>query len=286
MDRIFPREPSRIRSLFISDVHLGSPHAQAALLLQFLHQYQPDNLYLVGDFVDGWRLKKRWHWSESANLILREIVLAVQQGMHVRYAIGNHDEFLRDCPLIDGFQSSLPFEISDEFVHHTADGRKYIVVHGDRFDDYHQSSPLFSHISEATYDLLLRANRIWNRWSGKNETRPTLSASVKRRISSLSNYIVQFEQSLSDYATASMTEGVICGHTHVPKSEIINGVHYCNTGDWVENKTAFIEHHDGQMELIHFREDTGSTTYETARIESLEPVVATNRVASREVVEA
>ena len=250
MDRISSRQTCCIRSLFISDVHLGSPHAQTSHLLHFLRQYQPENLYLVGDFVDGWRLKKRWHWTESANLVLREIVQAAKRGINVRYAIGNHDDFLYDCPLIHGFQASLPFEVADEFVHYSANGKKYAIIHGDRFDNYHESAPVFSRISEATYDWLLRANHMWNRWSGAVDAGPNLSAGIKRQIRSLSRYIAEFEQSLADYARQVSADGVICGHTHVPKSEIINDVHYCNTGDWVENRTALIEHLDGRMELV------------------------------------
>ena len=253
-----------VRTLFISDAHLGWRHAGSERLLSFLKTVRPDTLYIVGDLIDGWALKKRWHWPKSADDVLRTILSLAKSGTQVRYTVGNHDEFLREAFWQDEIRSRVPIEIADEFTHVAANGETYTVLHGDRFDNFHASAPLCSRLSSGSYELLLRINVWWNRCTGQ-EGAATLSKRVKSRIRSLSRYLHTFENLLSDYARSRGSAGVICGHTHAPRLGLVDGVRYCNTGDWVENATAIIEDSEGRLMLI---QDDGSL------IDSFDPSAA------------
>lgn len=234
------------RTVFISDIHLGCRHANAAALLDFLNGIQPESLYLVGDIVDGWRLRRGWYWNDTYNLLLRRLIELMASGTQIYYTPGNHDEFLRQ------FISNLgSIEIADEFVHETADGRRMLVMHGDQFDAVVRHARWLSMVGDVGYSVLLGVNTAfnvlrrqfgWGYWS--------LSAYIKRHVKQATSCIGRFEASITRYAASKGCDGVICGHIHTAAIRELGGVTYCNTGDWVESCTALVEHVDGRLELI------------------------------------
>lgn len=237
----------RARTIFVSDLHLGCKYAQAEALLAFLQRHQPDYLYLVGDIVDGWRLRKGWYWNDTYSFLLRRLIQMLKQGTVIRYTPGNHDEFLR------GFVDQLgSVEIADEFVHRTADGRRLLVLHGDQFDSVVRHARFLSLLGDTGYNLLLGLNRLFNAvrrrfgfgyWS--------LSAFLKRQVKRATNFVSRFEDVVTRYAADRGCDGVVCGHIHTPAATERQGVRYLNTGDWVESCTALIEYADGTLALIH-----------------------------------
>lgn len=237
----------RVRSVFVSDLHLGCPYANASALLTFLRQHEPDYLYLVGDIIDGWRLRRGWYWSDSYSFLVRHILGLVKRGTIVRYCPGNHDEFLRH--FIDHFGS---VQIADEFVHRTADGERLLVMHGDQFDAVVRHARWLAYIGDVSYDLLLVLNRWFNlarRWLGFGYW--SLSAAAKRQVKKATSFVAQFEDVITRHAALRQCSGVICGHIHTPRITQLNGVRYYNTGDWVESCTALVEYEDGSLELLH-----------------------------------
>ena len=241
------RSGRRVRSIFVSDLHLGCRHSQADDFLAFLNRYTPEQLYLVGDFIDGWKLRRRWHWKPVYSQILHRLLELSRGGTPIRYAAGNHDDFLRD--FLDHFEL---FEIDDQFIHIGADQRRYLVIHADRFDRVECGAKWLSVFSSYLYDALLSANWLLNRFRGNPQGAYHLSARVKGRIKCLVQLFSEFESLLSDAASKNNCQGVICGHIHSPKIQQTDELAYCNTGDWVENRTALVEHFDGSMEIIHF----------------------------------
>ena len=237
----------RIRSIFISDVHLGCKYTHADALLAFLRNHEPQHLYIVGDFVDGWRLRKSWYWCDTYTFLLKRIVDLMKRGTRVYYTPGNHDEFLRD--FIENFGS---VQLADEFVHVTADRRRLLVTHGDQFDACVLHAKWLSHLGDAGYNLLLGLNVIFNAlrrrlgfgyWS--------LSQAIKQRVKQATCYIGNFEGVVTRHAVQRGCAGVICGHIHTPKIIERGGVTYYNTGDWVESCTALVEYGDGTFELLY-----------------------------------
>ena len=233
-----------VRSLFVSDVHLGSKHSQAKAFLDVLHRYEPEQLYIVGDFIDGWKLKRRWRWRPSYDRILHRLMELRRCGTKIRYAPGNHDEFLKKFVADYGL-----IELEQEFVHEAADGRRYLVTHGDKFDKVEQSMPWLSLIGTYAYDFLLSTN-YWLNWArGKKHNRYAFCGMVKRNIKGLVKHISDFESQLIDAAAEKDCFGIICGHIHSPRIMHIDNLAYLNTGDWVENCTALVEFEDGSFEL-------------------------------------
>ncbi|HEY3963187.1 MAG TPA: UDP-2,3-diacylglucosamine diphosphatase [Planctomycetaceae bacterium] len=237
----------RIRSIFISDVHLGCRYTHADSLLAFLKNHQPQYLYIVGDFVDGWRLRKSWYWNDTYTFLFKRIVDLMKRGTRVFYTPGNHDEFLRD--FIENLGS---VQLADEFIHVTADRRKLLVMHGDKFDACVVHAKWLSHLGDAGYNILLGTNNVFNAvrrrlgfgyWS--------LSQAVKQRVKQATCYIGNFEEFVTRYAAERGCAGVICGHIHTPKILDLNGLIYYNTGDWVESCTALVEYADGTLELLY-----------------------------------
>jgi UDP-2,3-diacylglucosamine pyrophosphatase LpxH len=236
-----------IRSIFVSDVHLGCRYTHADSLLAFLKNHQPQYLYLVGDFVDGWRLRKGWYWNDTYTFLFKRIVDMMKRGTRVYYTPGNHDEFLRD--FIDNLGS---VRLADEFIHVTADRRKLLVTHGDKFDACVLHARWLSQLGDVGYNLLLGLNVVFNAcrrrlgfgyWS--------LSQAIKRRVKQATSFIGNFEEVITRYAVQRGCAGVICGHIHTPRIRKLNGVDYFNTGDWVESCTALVEYSDGSFELLH-----------------------------------
>lgn len=237
----------RIRSIFISDVHLGCRYTHADSLLAFLKNHQPQYLYIVGDFIDGWRLRKGWYWNDTYTFLFKRIVDLMKRGTRVFYTPGNHDEFLRD--FIENLGS---VQLADEFIHVTADQRRLLVTHGDKFDACVLHARWLAHLGDAGYNLLLGINIVFNAlrrrlglgyWS--------LSQYIKGRVKQATCYIGNFEECVTRYAAERGCEGIVCGHIHTPKILERNGIAYYNTGDWVESCTALVEYADGSLELLY-----------------------------------
>ncbi len=234
-----------VRTLFISDTHLGCRHAQAKALLEMLDRYQPEKLYLVGDFIDGWKLKNRWRWLPAYDAVLRRLLELKKQGTQLYYTPGNHDEFLR------GFLADYGVvEVQNRFVHQAADGRQYLVLHGDQFDEVEKHNAWLSLIASYAYDVLLTANWVGNKLRGKKHNPYAFCAAVKSNIKRLVKHVSDFEGQLTKAAHEAACDGVICGHIHAPRIDQFGDVTYMNTGDWVENCTTLVEQSDGSFELL------------------------------------
>lgn len=241
-----------VRSIFVSDIHLGCRHAHSREFLEFLDQYHPERIYIVGDFIDWWKLKKSHEWQQVFNDILARLYELSEQGVRVYYTPGNHDAFLRQ------FTWNFSFvKVADEFVIRLADGRRFLVTHGDKFDRVECAARWVSVLASFGYDALLSVNWLINRWrKSAAGGEYSFSNSVKRTVKQFVRYISDFEQRLADHARRQDCDGVICGHIHTPTTAEIFGIAYCNTGDWVENCTAFVEYDNGVLELIrYFDED-------------------------------
>ncbi|MCA9016401.1 MAG: UDP-2,3-diacylglucosamine diphosphatase [Planctomycetaceae bacterium] len=254
-----------IRSIFVSDVHLGCMHSRADEFLEFLNAHDPESLYLVGDLIDGWKLRKKWRWPQSYNAILDRVEALNAQGTEVFYTPGNHDNFLRDFGKRFGFVT-----LSDEFVHVTADGRRFLIIHGDQFDKFETGAQWLSVLGSFAYDVLLTANSLFNRlWKRKGQAKFALSSAVKSQVKHLMRFISDYEQKLANHARKRLCEGIICGHIHAPNILEIDGIDYCNTGDWVEHCSALIEYSDGAMEIVFFDQEIAPAQKKTLPTKSL-----------------
>ena len=240
---------NRYRSIFISDLHLGTRGCKAEFLLDFLKFNEADNIYLVGDIIDCWRLKKAWYWAQSHNDVVQKLLRKARKGTRVIYVPGNHDEPLRDY---DGMAFGGVI-VANEIVHQTADGKRYLVVHGDAFDNVIKYAPWLAYLGDTAYNLALTVNHWYNHvrvrlglqyWS--------LSAYLKTQVKDAVKFISDFESAMAAEARRHGYDGVICGHIHKAESRIIDGVHYCNDGDWVESCTALVEHADGRLEIVEW----------------------------------
>ncbi len=237
----------RFRTLFISDVHLGAKGCQAHRLLDFLRCHEADEVYLVGDIIDGWALKSGWYWPQSHNDVVQKILRQARKGARVIYVPGNHDEFLRNY-LGTHFGG---IEVAETAIHNGADGRRYLVIHGDLFDLVVTQARWLALLGDKAYDLAISLNRIFNGvrlklgfpyWS--------LSKWAKLKVKNAVSYIGDFEKTLVAEARRNDADGVICGHIHHAAIHDEFGLRYLNCGDWVESCTAIAEHHDGRFEII------------------------------------
>jgi UDP-2,3-diacylglucosamine pyrophosphatase LpxH len=238
---------ARFRTLFISDCHLGSSGAQAEQLARVLKHVECDEIYLVGDIIDMWRLRQRWYWPDAHNTVIRRLLKMSHRGTRVTYVPGNHDEAARQfCGLVFG-----GIRVAMDAVHETADGRRLLVTHGDKFDLVVQNSRLLSIAGTVGYEMLLRVNRAFN-GVRKLFGLPyySLSQAIKARVKSACNFISNFEQALVAEARRGGFDGVVCGHIHKAEQRRIEEIEYLNCGDWVESCTMLVEHEDGRIELI------------------------------------
>jgi UDP-2,3-diacylglucosamine pyrophosphatase LpxH len=243
---------TRVRSIFISDVHLGCRHCKAELLLSFLKHYTCDQLYLVGDIIDGWKIRRDFHWDDSYTLVVRRIFGMVKHGTTVRYVAGNHDEFLRNY--MDELQAALTghIEIADELVHACADGRRLLVIHGDKFDGVSIGMPWLALLGDRVYSLLLTLNTVSNWVRRKLGFKyKSYSLYMKQNVKRAVNYVARFEELMAMHTRMRGCDGVICGHIHTPTISPLGDLTYYNCGDWVESCTALIEYEDGKIELVH-----------------------------------
>ena len=240
------------RTIFISDVHLGTRDCKAEELNNFLKNNTCETLYLVGDIVDGWKIQQnKWKWKQSHTNVIRKILNASKKGTTVIYVVGNHDEFLR--PMLPYGFSFGNIEIVNRSEHIGIDGKKYLVVHGDMFDGISKVAPWLNFLGDKAYDFILALNTRYN-WLrhrlgfGYWSVSKYLKLQIKRAVS----YIFQFESNLTDYCRRKGFDGIICGHIHTAEIKNIDGVVYMNDGDWVESCTALVEHHDGRWEIINW----------------------------------
>ena len=238
-----------LRTIFISDVHLGTPGCQAKALLAFLKAYPSERLYLVGDIIDGWQLRRRWYWPQSHNDVVQKILRRVRKGCKVIFVPGNHDEFVRH---FTGHQFG-GVEVVDEAIHTLADGRKLWVIHGDHFDGVIQYAKWLAYLGDNLYELTLRLNTHLNSWRARlGLPYWSLSQYLKHRVKSALNYVQSFEAAVAGEARKRGLDGVVCGHIHRAEMRTIGGTLYCNDGDWVESLTALVEHSDGRLEIVHW----------------------------------
>ena len=244
------QEPGRYRSIFISDVHLGSRGAQAELLLDFLRHNEAETWYLVGDIVDGWRLRKGWYWPQAHNDVVQKLLRKVRRGARMVYIPGNHDEFARDY--LD--HSFGGVEVADRAIHVAADGRRLLVIHGDQFDVVVRHARWLAFLGDWAYESALALNAHFNRvrralgfeyWS--------LSAWAKLKVKNAVNFIGDFETTLATEAHKLGVDGVVCGHIHHAAIRRIASIDYMNSGDFVESCTAIAERADGTFEILRWQ---------------------------------
>jgi UDP-2,3-diacylglucosamine pyrophosphatase LpxH len=239
--------PLRLRTVFISDIHLGFRGCSAELLLDFLHHVEMDRLFLVGDIVDVWSMKKNMYWPQSHNNVLRTILGKAKRGTKVIFVPGNHDEVFRE---FDGAVFGN-LEIHREYIHVGADGRRMLVLHGDEFDSVVKCSPWLAKLGSNLYDILLAANPYIN-WVRRRFDLPhwSLSSYLKGKAKKAVQYIGSFEEAVAQAARKRGVDTVVCGHIHRAEMRDINGILYCNDGDWVESCTSLVEDMNGQLRLI------------------------------------
>jgi UDP-2,3-diacylglucosamine pyrophosphatase LpxH len=246
------RDVKQYRSIWISDVHLGTRGCKAEYLLDFLKHNESDHLYLVGDIVDGWRLRKTWYWPQAHNDVVQKILRRARKGVQVYYIPGNHDEAARDY-------AGLQFggvQVVEEMIHVTADGRQLLVTHGDRFDVVVKYARWLAFIGDNAYVVLLQANTLFN-WVRRKLGFPywSLSAFLKHKAKTAVEFIGNYETALGDEARRRKVDGVVCGHIHTAEIRDMEGILYCNDGDWVESCTALVEHPCGRLEIIDWAAD-------------------------------
>ncbi len=237
------------RTVFLSDVHLGTPDSKADELVEFLKHIHCSKLVLNGDIIDGWALGRGSRWTSRHSRLIRKVIkMTERDDTEVIYLRGNHDEILdRFLPISFG-----KIRLTKEHIHMTAQGKRYLVVHGDGFDSVSTNHKWLAALGSVGYDFLLRVNRFYNRyraWRGKEYF--SLSKRVKAKVKSAVSFIDRYEDLLQNLARHKKCDGIICGHIHTPEDKQVGDIHYLNSGDWVESLTAIIEHHDGRMELVH-----------------------------------
>jgi UDP-2,3-diacylglucosamine pyrophosphatase LpxH len=239
----------RLRAIFISDLHIGTPGFQAEALLDFLKNHPSDVLYLVGDIVDGWQLRRRWFWPQSHNDVVQKLLRRARKGCRVIYVPGNHDEFARHF-VGNAFGG---VEVEYETTHTTATGMKLWVVHGDHFDGVIQCAKWLAYVGDWLYEFTLRMNRHLNSVRARIGLEYwSLSAYLKLKVKKAVNFISDFEVAVASEAKRRGFDGVVCGHIHHAEIRDVNGILYCNDGDWVESRTALVEHMDGRLEIIYW----------------------------------
>ena len=250
---------SRYRSVFVSDMHLGTRGCRSDFLADFLEQMSCDKLYLVGDIIDGWRLRKTWFWDANHDRVVRSILRHAKRGTQIVYIPGNHDEMFRawlpqsqNAQVQEAHQFEVAgIEVRRETSHVTAAGKRLLILHGDEFDGVVRYAKFLARLGDSAYTAALVVNRWFNAmrrvlgydyWS--------LSQWLKRQVKEAVKAVDRFETALSADAKKRGFDGVVCGHIHHAEMRMIDGILYCNTGDWVESCTALVEHENGKLELV------------------------------------
>ena len=246
-DDDLPADRLRVRTVWISDLHLGTPGCQAVALLDFLRNVECETLFLVGDIIDGWQLRRQWYWPQAHNDVVQKLLRQARKGTRVIFVPGNHDEFARRY-LGHNFGG---VDVVGEHVHQTADGRLLWVTHGDLFDGVIQCAKWLAYVGDWAYELTLRINRRLNSLRARvGLPYWSLSRYLKLKVKRAVSYVGDFEAAVAREARARGVHGVVCGHIHHAEMRDIDGILYCNDGDWVESLTALVEHPDGRLEII------------------------------------
>jgi UDP-2,3-diacylglucosamine pyrophosphatase LpxH len=252
MATIYNVKPFKYRSIWISDVHLGFKGCKAEYLLDFLSHTDSEHLYLVGDIVDIWHMKRGINWPQAHNNIVRKLLGKAKKGTKVTYIPGNHDELFRDY--VDTHFGSI--EIKKEVWHTTKQGLRMLILHGDEFDNAVKCNKVLEIIGNRAYDVLLEVNQAVN-YVRRKMGFPywSLAAYLKHKVKNAVNYISSFEKAVAHEAKRRNVDGLVCGHIHRANLRDIDGIRYCNTGDWVESCTALVEHHDGELEILYWADE-------------------------------
>ena len=246
-DEVAPESRLRLRTVWISDLHLGTPGCQAQAVLHFLKHVECETLFLVGDIIDGWQLRRTWYWPQAHNDVVQKLLRKARKGTRVIFVPGNHDEFARRY--IDHNFGGV--DVVDEWIHTTADGRRLWVTHGDLYDGVIQCAKWLAYVGDSAYEMTLKVNR----WLNALRARLglpywSLSKVLKQRVKRAVSYIGEFENAVAREALKRGVHGVVCGHIHHAELRQIDGVLYANDGDWVESLTALVEHADGRLEIL------------------------------------
>jgi UDP-2,3-diacylglucosamine pyrophosphatase LpxH len=257
-------ERRAFRTIWISDIHLGTRGCNADMLIDFLDHVDSERMYLVGDIIDGWRLKKKLYWPVSHNDVVWRILKRAKRGAEVIYIPGNHDEVVRQFTGLDFGGVS----IRRNAIHETADGRRLLVLHGDEFDMITLTHKWLAHVGDAAYEFMMALNRLVNAYRRFFQLPYwSLSKHAKAKVKNAVEFISNYEEVIAQAAGARGVDGVVCGHIHTAEFRNIGGIEYYNDGDWVEGCTALVEHFDGRMELLHWADEIAER--EAAKIEML-----------------
>jgi UDP-2,3-diacylglucosamine pyrophosphatase LpxH len=250
-----------VRSLFLSDIHLGTRGCQADRLLSFLKHYESEHLFLVGDIIDFWAMNRGIYWSAAQNTVVQKILKRARHGIKVLLVPGNHDEALREY-----VESSFgDIRIVREYIHTMADGKRYLLIHGDEFDQVTRYHKWVALLGDVSYNILVRLNA-WLSWLRRTLNIPgywSLAGYAKRKVKSAVSFIFDFEESVLRHVRDRGLDGVICGHIHSAAIKQVDGMTYVNCGDWVDSCTAIIEHFDGRLELVNWGLETESPGTQT-----------------------
>jgi len=242
-----PGEHLHVRTVWISDIHLGTPGCQARALLDFLRSVECETLYLVGDIIDGWQLRRSWYWPQAHNDVVQKLLRKARKGTKVIFVPGNHDEFARRYVL----HNFGGVDVVEDAIHELADGRKLWVTHGDYFDGVVQCAKWLAYLGDSAYEFTLRMNRHLNSLRARMGLPYwSLSKYLKLKVKRAVSFIGDFEAAVARAARERGADGVVCGHIHHAEMRTIDGVLYCNDGDWVESLTALVEHADGRLEIL------------------------------------
>jgi len=270
----------KVRSVWISDVHLGTPGCKAPALLDFLRTVESENLYLVGDIIDGWQLKRSWYWPQAHNDVVQKLLRKARKGTRVVFVPGNHDEFARKY-LGHDFGG---IEVVDDCIHTTADGKRLWITHGDYFDAVIQCATWLAYVGDSAYEFTLKLNSHLNSLRARlGLPYWSLSKYLKLKVKRAVSFIGDFEQAVAREARKRGVHGVVCGHIHHAELREIDGILYANDGDWVESLTALVEHADGRLEILDWSEPAqraglgprARTAVRTGRWEAAVPQVET-----------
>jgi len=246
----------RVRSIFLSDIHLGTRACQADRLISFLRHYESEYLFLVGDIIDFWAMSRGIFWSSAQNTVVQKVLRKARHGVKVIFVPGNHDEALREYV----GTSFGDIEVVHEYQHTTADGKRYVLLHGDEFDQVTRYHRWVAVLGDVLYNFLVRLNIYlsWVRRTLRISGYWSLAGYAKRKVKGALEFIYSFESSVVHAVKERGLDGVVCGHIHAAAIKTIDGITYINCGDWVDSCTAIIEHMDGRMELLHWAGEAAS----------------------------
>ena len=239
----------KYKTIWLSDIHLGTRGCKAAYLLDFLKHHEAETIYLVGDIIDGWRLKKSWYWPQTHNDVVQKLLRQARKGVKVIYVPGNHDEFARDFEDL----SFGGIAVVREATHTLADGRQLLILHGDKFDGVMHYARWLAYLGDWAYETLLSINTFVNVLrSAYGLEYWSLSAYLKNKVKNAVSFVSNYERVVARAARDASVDGVVCGHIHKSELRYIDDVLYCNTGDWVESCTALVEDDSGKLSVIQW----------------------------------